>query len=396
MNIAMGLLSILGVFALSWILSSHKKKINWRPIAVGVVLEILFVMFVLKSKAGQLMLEKISAGVQKVINYSNEGIQFVFGGLFEGTNIKFVFAFNVLTVIIFISALTSALYYMRVIPFFVRIIGTLLGKILGTTKVETFSAVGNSFLGLVEAPLLVKPYLKILTRSEMFAVMVGGTASASGAILVGYSLMGIDMKYLLIAVFSVPLASLIISKIMEPETEESQSNGNVSMMKTNHSNIFEAIAEGTTSGVMLAINVGGMLIAFIAILALIDGALGLIHTDLASIFGYLFYPLALLIGIPASEAMQAAGIIGTKLAANEFVAYMSLTKVKETLSPQTVAILSVALCNFANFSSIGQLIVGLGSLEPSKRSQVAQLGLKSIIGGTLASFLTASIVAMFL
>ncbi|WP_153126954.1 NupC/NupG family nucleoside CNT transporter [Peribacillus tepidiphilus] len=396
MKIAMGLLSILGVIALSWILSSQKKKINWRPITVGVVLEILFVMFVLKSKAGQLLLEKISAGVQKVINYSNEGIQFVFGGLFEGTNIKFVFAFNVLTVIIFISALTSALYYMRVIPFFVRIIGTLLGKILGTTKVETFSAVGNSFLGLVEAPLLVKPYLKILTRSEMFAVMVGGTASASGAILVGYSLMGIDMKYLLIAVFSVPLASLIISKIMEPETEESQSNGNVSMMKTNHSNIFEAIAEGTTSGVMLAINVGGMLIAFIAILALIDGALGLIHTDLASIFGYLFYPLALLIGIPASEAMQAAGIIGTKLAANEFVAYMSLTKVKETLSPQTVAILSVALCNFANFSSIGQLIVGLGSLEPSKRSQVAQLGLKSIIGGTLASFLTASIVAMFL
>jgi concentrative nucleoside transporter, CNT family len=392
MNVLMGLLSIFGIIALSWVFSTQKKKVKWRTVAAGLALEILFVMFVFKSKAGQLVLEKVSAGVQKIINFSNEGINFVFGGLFEGINIKFVFAINVLAVIIYISAL----YYMRIIPFVVRIIGTSLGKILGTTKVETFNAVGNSFLGLAEAPLLVKSYLKMLTRSEMFATMVGGTASASGAILVGYSLMGIDMKYLLIAVFSVPLVSLVISKIMEPETEEPQTNDNVSMMKTNHSNIFEAIAEGTTSGVILAINIGGMLIAFIGILALIDGALGLIHTDLASIFGYILYPLALLIGIPASEAMQAAGIIGTKLAANEFVAYLSLTEVKETLSPQTVAILSVALCNFANFSSIGQLIVGLGSLEPSKRSQVAQLGLKSIIGGTLASFLTAAIVSMLL
>jgi concentrative nucleoside transporter, CNT family len=329
MNVLMGLLSIFGIIALSWVFSTQKKKVKWRTVAAGLALEILFVMFVFKSKAGQLVLEKVSAGVQKIINFSNEGINFVFGGLFEGTNIKFVFAINVLAVIIYISAL----YYMRIIPFVVRIIGTSLGKILGTTKVETFNAVGNSFLGLAEAPLLVKPYLKMLTRSEMFATMVGGTASASGAILVGYSLMGIDMKYLLIAVFSVPLVSLVISKIMEPETEEPQTNDNVSMMKTNHSNIFEAIAEGTTSGVILAINIGGMLIAFIGILALIDGALGLIHTDLASIFGYILYPLALLIGIPASEAMQAAGIIGTKLAANEFVAYLSLTEVKETLSP---------------------------------------------------------------
>lgn len=396
MNVITGLLSILGIVLISWMFSSQKKAVKWRIVGIGIVLEVLFVLFVLKSEIGQLILEKTSAGVQQVINFSNEGINFVFGGFFEGTNIKFVFAINVLAVVIFISALISALYYMRIIPFFVKIVGTSLGKILGTTKVETFNAVGNSFLGLVEAPLLVKPYLKILTKSEMFAVMVGGTASASGAILVGYSLMGIDMKYLLIAVFSVPLVSLVIAKIMEPETEESKTNDNVSMMKTSHANIFEAIAEGATSGVMLAINIGGLLIAFIGILAMIDGALGLIHTNLSSIFGYIFYPLALLIGVPASEAMQAAGIIGTKLAANEFVAYLSLTEAKETLSPQTVAILSVALCNFANFSSIGQLIVGLGSLEPSKRSQVAQLGLKSIIGGTLASLLTATIVAMFL
>jgi concentrative nucleoside transporter, CNT family len=226
--------------------------------------------------------------------------------------------------------------------------------------------------------------------------MVGGTASASGAILIGYSLMGIEMKYLLLSVFSVPLVSLIMAKIMEPETEESNTNGDISLGKTGHTNVFEAISEGAISGVQLAINIGGLLIAFIGVLALVNGVLGLVHTDLSTIFGYVFYPLALLVGVPMDEAFRAASIIGTKLSINEFVAFDQLSGMIDELSPKTIAILSVALCNFANLSSIGQLIVGLGSLEPSQRPTVSKLSLKAIAAGTLASFITAIIVSIFL
>ncbi|WP_191561950.1 NupC/NupG family nucleoside CNT transporter [Metabacillus idriensis] len=397
MNIFYGILSLAGILFLGWLLSSNRKSIPWKTIGIGLLLEAALILFVMKVKAGEIILEKAAFAVQKIIDFSSEGIEFVFGGFYEeGSNITFVFAINVLAVIIFISALISALYYLRIIPFVVRIIGLSIGKLLGTTKVETFSAVGNSFLGLVEAPLLVRPYLKDLTRSELFAVMVGGTASASGAILVGYSLMGIDMKYLLISVFSVPFVSLIIAKLIEPETEVSKTNDDVAMEKTKHANVFEAIAEGAVSGVTLALNIGGLLIAFISILALINGGLGLIGTDLSTIFGYVFYPFAIMIGIPFEDAFRAASIIGTKLSVNEFVAYLDLSKMIDELSPKTVAILSIALCNFANLSSIGQLIVGLGSLEPTKRSLVSKLGLKAIVGGTLASFITAVLVGMFL
>ncbi|MGM0920067.1 MAG: NupC/NupG family nucleoside CNT transporter [Bacillota bacterium] len=397
MTILYGILSLAGILFLGWLVSSNRKSIPWKTIGIGLLLQAAFILFVMKVKAGEMILEKAAFAVQKIIDFSSEGIEFVFGGFYdEGTNITFVFAINVLAVIIFISALISALYYLRIIPFVVRIIGLSIGKLLGTTKVETFSAVGNSFLGLVETPLLVRPYLKDLTRSELFAIMVGGTASASGAILVGYSLMGIDMKYLLISVFSVPFVSLITAKLLEPETEISKTNDNVAMEKTKHANVFEAIAEGAVSGVTLALNIGGLLIAFISILALINGGLGLIGTDLSTIFGYVFYPFAIMIGIPFEDAFRAASIIGTKLSVNEFVAYLDLSKMIDELDPKTVAILSIALCNFANLSSIGQLIVGLGSLEPTKRSLVSKLGLKAIVGGTLASFITAVLVGMFM
>ncbi|TMU84980.1 NupC/NupG family nucleoside CNT transporter [Bacillus sp. BHET2] len=397
MSLVYGILSLLGVLFLAWILSSNRSAIQWRTIVIGICLEFLLVLFVLKVPFGQKVLEKAALGVQKVIDFSNEGIMFVFGGFFEkGTNISFVFAINVLGAIIFISALISALYYLRIIPFFVKYIGIGLGKILGTTKVESFNAIGNSFLGLAEAPLLIKPYLEKLTRSELFAVMVGGTASASGAILIGYSLMGIDMKFLLLSVFSVPIVSLIMAKIIEPETEESKTNGDISLGKTTHTNVFEAISEGALSGTQLAINIGGLLIAFIGILAAVNGLLGIVDTSLSTVFGYVFYPFALLVGIPMDEAFRAASIIGTKLSVNEFVAYKELSGMMNELSPKTIAILSVALCNFANLSSIGQLIVGLGSLEPTQRPMVSKLSLKAVLAGTLASFITAIIISIFL
>lgn len=312
------------------------------------------------------------------------------------TGVNFVFAIHVLGALIFISALISGLYYLRILPVIVKFLGTIVGKLLKTSKVESFSAVGNTFLGVAEAPLLVKPYLSRMTKSETFAIMVGGTASASGAILVGYVEMGIDLTYLLIAIFSVPFVSLVMAKLLEPETEISELNETVSLEKSGQANVFEAISDGAVNGVKLAASIGGLMIAFISVIALVNGGLGLIGTDLSTIFGYLFYPFAVIIGIPFSDAFQAASLIGTKLAANEFLAYSNLKQMAGDLSPMTMAVMSVALCNFANLSSIGQLIVGLGSLAPEKQSQVARLGLKAIIGGTLASFITAVFVSMFL
>jgi concentrative nucleoside transporter, CNT family len=397
MNILFGLLSLVGLLFLAWLLSKNKKAIKWRTILVGVVLEGIFVYFILNVPLGRWVLTNAAQGVQNVLDYSQKGIEFLFGGFFsEGTNIGFVFAIQVLSVIIFISALVSALYYLRIIPIVVRGLGWVVGKVFGTTRVESFNTVANTMLGVVESPLLIKPYLAKLTRSELFTVMVGGTASASGAILLSYAQMGIDIKYLLISVFSVPFVAIVMSKIMEPETEGSETIEDIKMENAGHTNIFEAISEGAVSGVKLAANIGGLLIAFISLLALVDGILGIIGTDLATIFGYVFFPFALLVGIPVEDAFRAASIIGTKLTANELIAFQDLLKLQEELKPQTVAILSVALCNFANLSTIGQLIVGLGSLAPSKKKQIASLSFKAIIAGTMASFITAIFVNMFI
>jgi concentrative nucleoside transporter, CNT family len=396
-NIIYGLLSLVGLLFLAWLLSKNKKSIKWRTIIVGVALEGIFVYFMLNVPLGRWVLTNTAEGVQNVMNYSQAGIEFLFGGFFaEGTNVGFVFAIQVLSVIIFISALVSVLYYLRIIPIVVRGLGWVVGKVFGTTRVESFNTVANTMLGVVESPLLIKPYLAKLTRSELFTVMVGGTASASGAILLSYAQMGIDIKYLLISIFSVPFVAIVMSKIMEPETEQSETTEDVKMVQAEHSNIFEAISEGAVSGVKLAANIGGLLIAFISLLALTDGILGIIGTDLATIFGYVFFPFALLVGIPVEDAFRAASIIGTKLAANELIAFQDLLKFQDQLTPQTVAILSVALCNFANLSSIGQLIVGLGSLAPSRKKLIASLSLKAIIAGTMASFITAIFVNMFI
>jgi len=397
MDIFYGLLSLIGLLFLAWLLSKNKKSIKWRTILVGVALEGIFVYFMLNVSLGRWVLNNAAQGVQHVLDYSQEGIEFLFGGFFaEGTNVGFVFAIQVLSVIIFISALVSALYYLQIIPIVVRGLGWIVGKIFGTTRVESFNTVGNTMLGIVESPLLIKPYLANLTRSELFTVMVGGTASASGAILVSYAQMGIDIKYLLISVFSVPFVTIVMAKILEPETEESATNEEIKMEEVGHTNIFEAISEGAVSGVKLAANIGGLLIAFISILALLNGMLGIIGLDLATIFGYVFYPFALLVGIPLDDAFRAASIIGTKLTANELIAFQDLLKFQEELKPQTIAILSVALCNFANLSSIGQLIVGLGSLAPAKKKEISSMSFKAIIAGTMASFITAIFVNMFI
>ena len=391
MNIIFGILTILAIIGLSYIISEDKKAIKWRTVIAGLLGQFILIFFVVKVPIGQKILKTFALGVDNIIQMGMEGVTFVFGDL---TSNYFIFAVSILSLIVFTSALISVLYFLKVIPFFVKVIGTVVAKYMGTGKVETFSTVGNAFLSGTEAPLLIKPYIPKLTRSELFTVMCGGFGSASGAILAGYSMMGIDMKYLLIAVFTVPFSCLMISKVFIPETEESKVT-DCEIVESEHDNIFSAIGEGATTGKDLAISVGAMLIAFVGLVAVINGILGLIGTDLNKVLGFLLSPIAYLLNIPANEVQTFSSLIGIKTAVNEFSAYSAMMEVASTLSPRTIVILSVVLCNFANFSVIGIQIGGFSIFAPERKDEVAKMGLKALLVGLLATLSTGAIVGMF-
>lgn len=390
MNILFGILSLVVLIGISYLLSDNKKHIKWRIVIAGLIGQGILIFFVMKVPIGQKILEAMAFGVDKVIKYGMEGVSFVFGNL---SSDFFIFAVAVLSLIVFTSALISVLYFLKIIPFLVRVIGRAIAKVMGTTEVETFSAVGNSFLGGTEAPLLIRPYITKLTPSEFFAVVSAGFGSASAAILAGYAVLGIDMKFLLIAVFTVPFSCLMISKVMKPETEESEITS-VELKGSDSSNIFEAIGDGASVGKDLAINVGAMLIAFIGIVALINGVLGIFGTSLSSLLGIILSPIGYLMHVPGEEVRTFASLIGTKTAVNEFVAYSEMVEVMKDLSPRTIAILSVILCNFANLSTIGIQIGGFSVLAPERKSEVARVGLKALLVGLLATLTTGAIVGM--
>ncbi len=391
MNIIFSLIAIVCLLALAFILSTDKKKINLQTVVMGLLLQVILIFFVIKVPVGQFLLEKLALSVSSLIQMGMEGVDFVFGGIAEG----YVFAINVLSLIVFTSALISVLYFLKVIPFLVKYVGKFIARLMKTTEVETFCAVANSFLGGTEAPLVIKPYLPRLTKSELFAVMVGGFGSASASILGGYSMMGIDMKYLLIAVFTVPFSTLMISKMMLPETETSKT-ANAEIVGSKAETLFEAISEGTSNGLGLALNVGASLIAFVGLIAIINAILGLFGVSLSTLFGYVFLPVAYLFHIPSAEAFTFASLIGTKLSINEFVAYGEMVDVMNVLSPRTIAILSVVLCNFANFSVIGIQVGAFASLAPERKGEVATLGIKALICGTISTLLTGAILGIFL
>lgn len=391
MNTIFSLVAIVSLLALAFILSTDKKKIQLQTVVMGLLLQAILIFFVIKVPVGQFLLEKLSLSVNQLIQMGMEGVDFVFGGISDG----YVFAINVLSLIVFTSALISVLYFLKVIPFLVKYVGKFIARLMKTTEVETFCAVSNSFLSGTEAPLVIKPYLPKLTKSELFAVMVGGFGSASASILGGYSMMGIDMKYLLIAVFTVPFSTLMISKMMLPETEISKTV-NVEIVESESETLFEAISEGTSNGLGLALNVGASLIAFVGLIAIVNAFLGLFGVNLSTLFGYIFLPVAYLFHIPSSEAFTFASLIGTKLSINEFVAYEEMVNVMNMLSPRTIAILSVVLCNFANFSVIGIQVGAFASLAPERKGEVATLGIKALICGTISTLITGAILGIFL
>ncbi|HDL3878880.1 TPA: NupC/NupG family nucleoside CNT transporter, partial [Mannheimia haemolytica] len=368
---------------------------------------------VLYVPAGRDALNAMATGVSKVISYGNEGISFLFGGLVSDKMFEvfggggFVFAFRVLPVIVFFSALISLLYYIGVMQWVIRILGGLLQKALGTSKAESMSAAANIFVGQTEAPLVVKPYISKMTESELFAIMAGGLASIAGSVMAGYAGMGVPLTYLIAASFMAAPAGLLFAKIMVPQTEKFRDELEaVDLEKP--ANILDAAASGASSGMQLALNVGAMLIAFVALIALVNGILGGIGgwfgydtLNLGQIFGWVFKPLAWVIGVPWEEAEIAGQMIGLKLAVNEFVGYLEFAKYLAPestvhLTDKTVAIITFALCGFANFSSIAILIGGIGAMAPSRRGDIARLGIKAVIAGSLANLMSATIAGLFI
>ena len=398
-----GFVGIGCLFALAVLLSTDRKAIRVRTVAVAFALQAGIATLVLYVPFGRQMLGGVVRGVQHVINYGNAGIEFVFGSQAR-ESLGFTIALNVLPVIVFFSALMSVLYYLGVMQKVVAILGGGVRKLLGTSQTESMSAVSNIFVGHTEAPLVVKPYLAGLSESELFAVMTGGCATIAGAVMAGYATMGVDLEFLITASFMAAPAGLMMAKIMIPETAGAgiEFDPNATGGEERAVNVFEAIGNGAATGLTLALNVGAMLLAFVAMIALLNGLLsglggwfGIEDLTLQFLLGKLFAPLAFLIGVSWEEAAQAGSLIGQKLVINEFYAYASFVQIKETLSPHTQVVVTFALCGFANLSSIAILLGGLGSIVPSRRRDIARLGLKAVIGGTLANLMSAALAGLF-
>ena len=407
MRLLYGIIGILTILGIAYLLSSNKKAINVRTVLGAFFMQALFAMFVLYIPFGQQLILYISNGIQSAINAGNTGVAFVFGPLAEG-NVGFIFAIQVLTVVIFFSSLISVLYYLKIMPLIINTIGYGIHKLLGTSRTESLSATANIFVGQTEAPLVVKPFLNTMTKSELFAVMVGGLASVAGSVMVGYASLGIDLKYLIAAAFMSAPGGLLMAKIIMPQTEEvhdtmKEIEETDSKNQDHPVNVIEAAANGASAGMLLVANIGAMLIAFIGLVALMDmilGSLGNIfgYEELSFNFllGYMFSPFAFIIGIPWEEAVRVGAFLGQKMIFNEFVAYLSFSKEIATFSPTTQAIVTFALCGFANISSIGILIGGLGVLSPKQKPNIASMAIKAVAAGTLSNFMSATLAGIFL
>ena len=395
-----GIALILGIIIL---FSRHRHAIKWRTLGVGLALQVGVALLILKWETGYEALKWVSDLIQKLISFTNEGVMFVFGGLVSEDN-GFVFALSVLPVIIFLGALIGGLYYLRVIQVFVHVVGTALNKIMGTSKVESVFAATVIFLGQSEAPLVIKPYLSKLTRSELFTCMTGGFAAAAGSTLVGYSLLGAPLPYLLAASVMNAPGSLLIAKALMPETEESVASVNTLKVKdTESKNLIDAIGNGALSGGKIAVIVGCLLIAFIALIAMVSGGLewfgslfGFEGWSLEGLFGILFAPLAWAIGVPWEDAAQVGNFIGQKTILNEFVGYTSFGPAIPDLQPQSVLITTFALAGFANLSSIAIQIGSFGGLAPDRRADVAQMGMFALFAGFLTNMLNAALVGVIM
>lgn len=404
MQILIVILGIVVLLLVAWLCSENRKAIRFRTVGGAFAIQALFAAFILYVPLGEKILLAISNSLSGMLNYSSEGINFLFGNLGQ-FKMGFVFAVHVLPIIIFMSALFSVLYYLGIMQWIIRLIGTGIHKLLRTSPAESMAATANIFAGNTDVFVLMKPYAPHMTRSELFALMTGGVASIAGSVLVGYASMGIEIRYLVAASFMSAPGGLLMAKMLFPETEPeniADVSGDMLGQDEKPINIVEAATNGATIGLKLAANVGAMLLALIALIAMVNGLLGWFcgffgygNVTLQFIFSYLFAPVAWLLGIPANEVLQIGSLLGQKLVLNEFVAYTSFIPMKDQLSEYSQIITIMALAGFANLSSPAALIGVLGGIVPGKKSFIAKMGLKVILAGTLSNLLSAALTGLF-
>ncbi len=412
MQILISLVGMMVLIALAMLLSNNRRKINRRTVVLAFSLQATIAALVLYVPAGGALLDKVVSGVRRVIEYGEVGTKFVFGES-TGEILGFTIALNVLPVIVFFSALMATLYYLGIMQKVVAFIGGVLQRLLQTSRTESMSAASNIFVVHTEAPLVVKPYLATMSESELFAVMTGGCATIAGAVMVAYASMGVDLKFLVAASFMAAPGGLLMAKIIKPETDlrEIEAESEPENDEDRPVNIFDAVGSGALVGLKLALNVGAMLLAFVAMIALLNGLI----SGVAGLFGYeditlqfflgqAFAPLAFVLGVPWSEAVVAGNLIGEKLVINEFYAYSHFVQIdvvtgislKDSLSAHTQAIVTFALCGFANLSSIAILMGGLGGIVPKRRHDIARMGLMAVFAGMLANLMNAALAGFFL
>lgn len=398
MKIFINLLGIIVLLGIMYCMSSNKKKIDFKIILKAIAVQIIIAFLLVKFPLGRIAISKVSDIVTIILSYGSEGLQFLFGSLADGSApTGFIFAIQTLGNIIFISALVAGLYYLGILGFIVEKLGWIVGKIFGTSQVESFVAVANMFLGQTESPILVSKYLGKMTESEVMLVLISGMGSMSASIIVGYTALGIPMEYLLIASTMVPVSSIIISKLMLPQAEAIVEIESVKMdSKGNNENIISAISSGAMEGMHMAMAVGTSLIAIISLVALCNGILGIFGITLEQIFSYIFAPIGFLMGLDMNDILIAGQLLGSKLVLNEFVAFSELGPILGSLDIRTGMMISIALSGFANISSMGICVSGISILCPEKRGQLAKLAFRAMIGGFCVSVLSALFIGLIL
>ncbi len=418
------LISVVGMVVLlgiAYLLSNNRKAVNFRTVIFGISLQLIFAVIILRTTPGRWLFEGARSAIARLLSFTDFGAGFLFGNLYKATpeivkelggpgpvqvidgssgnpvELGIIFAIHVLPTIIFFSSLMSVLYHLGVMQRLVEGFAWVMAKTMRTSGSESLSAASNIFVGQTEAPLVVRPYVSTMTMSELMAIMTGGFATVAGGVMAAYVRFGIDAGHLLAAsVMSAP-AALVMAKLMYPETEESKTAGHVKMrLEKTTANVIDAAAAGAADGLKLAANVGAMLLAFIALIAMINYGLGFVGLSLKQVLGYVFSPLALVMGVPWQDALNFGYLLGTKISINEFVAYVDLSAMKDNITPRTFTIATYALCGFANFSSIAIQIGGISSIAPGRRQDLSRLGLRAMLAGALASWLTATIAGILI
>ena len=389
-----GIIVILGlIFLLSW----DRKNIQWKTVLRAVVIQFVIALLLVKIPIGKTIVSVLSDGVTAIINCGQEGLSFVFGSLADSASLGSIFIVQTLGNIIFVSALVSLLYYIGVLGFVVKWIGKGVGKLMGTTEVESFVAVANMFLGQTDSPILVSKYIRSLTDSEIFVILVSGMGSMSVSILGGYHALGIPMDYLLIASAMVPVGSILVAKMILPQTETAQSISDVKMdNKGNNANVIDAIAEGASTGMQMVISIAASLVGIIGIVAVVNMFLGFAGIRLEQIFSYVFAPFGFLMGLDGGNVLMEGSLLGNKLIVNEFVAFQDLGAILDTLDARTGMICAISLCGFANLSSLGICVSGIAVLCPEKKSTLSRLVFRAMLGGIFVRMLSAMIVGIIM